>query len=293
MDNNNLTNTEEQQRDLQADIKKSAESVIRTISGVDNRTTKKVLNNVISFMSSAGGAGASTLVATVAEKMKKRGYKVIIIDLNIMYPSQQIYLGIEPKAKSDLLSYLTGRNNLGASIIEKNGISLMIGLNQTIAEYIISDNRESSKMMEEAINRLSRLYDVVLIDAPNQIDYDIVNTALYKSDSIYMIMDDGVQSLLNIPKIINNFELTGIHTKKIKYVMNKRTSFHYVQSNLDQFNIELCSVIPFETGVLESGLRGELFTVHGVSTGKTSQDYVKAIEAFTDTVLEAGGAVGE
>jgi len=293
MDNNNLTNTEEQQRDLQADIKKSAESVIRTISGVDNRTTKKVLNNVISFMSSAGGAGASTLVATVAEKMKKRGYKVIIIDLNIMYPSQQIYLGIEPKAKSDLLSYLTGRNNLGASIIEKNGISLMIGLNQTIAEYIISDNRESSKMMEEAINRLSRLYDVVLIDAPNQIDYDIVNTALYKSDSIYMVMDDGVQSLLNIPKIINNFELTGIHTKKIKYVMNKRTSFHYVQSNLDQFNIKLCSVIPFETGVLESGLRGELFTVHGVSTGKTSHDYVKAIEAFTDTVLEAGGAVGE
>lgn len=293
MDNNNLTNIDEQQRDLQADIKKSAESVIRTISGVDNRTTKKVLNNVISFMSSAGGAGASTLVATVAEKMKKRGYKVIIIDLNTMYPSQQIYLGIEPKAKSDLLSYLTGRNNLGASIIEKNGISLMIGLNQTIAEYIISDNRESSKMMEEAINRLSRLYDVVLIDAPNQIDYDIVNTALYKSDSIYMIMDDGVQSLLNIPKIINNFELTGIHTKKIKYVMNKRTSFHYVQRNLDQFNIELCSVIPFETGVLESGLRGELFTVNGVSTGKTSQDYVKAIEAFTDTVLEAGGAVGE
>ena len=283
----------EEQKDgfsLKKQIDDKATEVLTALSGRGSNALKKVLNNVIAFMSPSGGTGSSTLVASIAYNMKKMGLSVIVVDLNILFPSQHIYFEVKQELKKkDLVSYLTGQNTLGDSIEYHNGVGTLTSNNRSITDYINCDNESASEAITEALDRLSYLFDVVLIDSPRELTYDIVGTALYKVDNIYFVLDDGVQSLINIAKVKNNFEVIGVHTSKIKYVMNKRTSIYYPKSNLDSMKITLEDIIPFEIGVLESGLRGEIFLKGGESTSKTSKEYVNALQRFTRRVLEIGG----
>lgn len=275
---------------LKKRIDNKTTEVLTTLSGRGSNALKKVLNNVVAFMSPSGGTGASTIVSSVAHNLKKAGLSVIVVDLNLLFPSQHLYFEVKQELKKkDLVSYLSGQNPLGESIEYHKGIGTITSNNRSITDYINCDNESASEAMTEALDRLSYLFDVVLLDCPRDLTYDIVGTALYKADNIYFVIDDGVQSLVNISKVKNNFEIIGVHISKIKYVMNKRTSIYYPKSNLDSMNIKLEDIIPFEIGVLESGLRGEIFIHSGESTSKTSKDYVAAMQRFTNRVLEIGG----
>ena len=296
MDNNldlNLNNEDEsydKKLDIREEAGKSAKKIIKEMSGIENKHKRKLLNNTISFMSTSGGAGASTLVASVGKELADIGYSVLIIDLDIMYPSQGRLNNIPySDTKCDLVGCVTGEV-IGKCIRYNKNIGVICSENRTLIDYVSCDNKDATTNFEEALNRLAYLFDVILIDCPNQLHFDLVNTALYRSDNIYLVLDDGAASLVNIPRLINNFEITGIHTKKIRYIMNKRTSFHYSPSNLKAFNIEVSNFIPFEMGVLECSLKGKLFSKDGESTGKSSKEYVKSIKALVNTVLVEGGA---
>lgn len=289
MDNNNNINNID--LDLGKATKHVADKIVRELSGKGNGTKgKKLVNNTVVFMSASGGAGASTVVANTAVIAKELGMSVVVLDLDILYPSQHIYFGIKQKISSpDLVSLLNGKNNLGESLEYKHKVGVLYPNNRNITDLINCESKMVSENLEATIERLSSLFDLVLIDCPLNIERETVNIALYKSDNVYLVMDDGVQSLINISRIRNNFEATGIHTSKVMYVMNKRTSLYYNKSNLSKLNIALQAVLPFDIAVIECGLRGEMYIKSGMSTSKASMALFFGYKQFVDTVLKNGG----
>ena len=73
--------------------------------------------------------------------------------------------------------------------------------------------------------------------------------------------------------------------------MNKRTSNYYNESNLSKADIKLVEIIPFDLGILTSGLRCELYVDKGVGVSKTSKDVEKALNSLCDKLLSIGGYV--
>lgn len=266
-------------------------NVIHELSGKSNSFKgRKLVNNTIAFMSASGGAGASTIVANVAMLAKSKGLSVVVLDLDILYPSQHIYFGIRQKiTRPDIVAFMEGKNNLGECLEYKHDIGILYPNNRNITDLLNCESKIVSENLAGALDRLSNLFDLVLIDCPIAVERDVVNTALYKSDNIYLVLDDGVQSLINMSRIRNNFEATGIHTSKVMYVMNKRTSLYYNKSNLDKLNIELQGILPFDIGVIECGLRGELYIKSGESKSKASKSLFFGYKQFTDTLLKNGG----
>jgi len=276
--------------DIQETAKKVSKEIILELSGRGNVAVKPIINNLVAFMSSSSGAGASTLVANVARLIEKKGLSVAVVDLNIMFPSQHLYYKIPQELdRSDLCSLLLGKTDLGESIYYSGNTAVILANNRGTMDYINLDEERYCETIDNALSNLSYQFDMVLVDCPLEITNAIVNTALFKVDNIYMVMDDGVQSIVNLTKIRNALDTFGIGWGKVRFVMNKRTSNFYNESNLDTAGVKLIEIVPFDLGIITSGLRCELYVEKGIGVSKTSKDVERALDSLAEKILEIGG----
>ena len=276
--------------DIQETAKKVSKEIILELSGRGNVSVKPIINNLVAFMSSSSGAGASTLVANVARLIEKKGLSVAVADLNIMFPSQHLYYKIPQELdRSDLCSLLLGKTDLGESIYYSGNTAVILANNRGTMDYINLDEERYCETIDNALSNLSYQFDMVLVDCPLEITNAIVNTALFKVDNIYMVMDDGVQSIVNLTKIRNALDTFGIGWGKVRFVMNKRTSNFYNESNLDTAGVKLIEIVPFDLGIITSGLRCELYVEKGIGVSKTSKDVERALDSLAEKILEIGG----
>lgn len=270
-----------------------AVDIIKQLSGVSNDTGKKIIDNVICITNSAGGAGASTIASNVAYLSYKKGLNVLLIDLNIMYPSLHMSLGIEQElVKSDLVSFLLGEDTLNNCIDSTKDISLLFANNRNLSHYINCNSKTAVDNFKELISKVRSYYDLVIIDCPMRIDSMLENTALYLSDSIYVIWEEGVCSVVNTGKIRNNMAVTGIDSfTKMRVVLNKRTSVHFSDYPLKKLNIELTEIIPFDVDMIDNSSRCRIFCDKGSVTSKNSKEIVRKLNSLTDKILKIGGYV--
>lgn len=273
-------------------IANNTDNLLKELAGSKGKYKPKVIDNVMVFLGAAGGVGTSTLVANLAYTLSTKGLTVLIIDLNIMYPVQHNFFRIKQRIdKADLVSFLLGRNSIGESIDNTAGnISLMVAHNRTLIDSINCDSEICSKNMEEGLDRLRELFDVILIDCPMDLQHDVVNTVLYKADSIYLVWDENIACIGNTERLRRNMTLSGIEAyNKVRAVMNKRTNIYYSTVPFKKLGIELLAVFPFEKAILECGLNGEIFCKSGASRAETASIFVKEMEKLADKVLEIGG----
>lgn len=269
---------------------KATDKVIKEFAGKHHGSTIKVIDNIIAFIGGAGGTGTSTIVANVADRLTKKGLTVLVVDMNIMYPIQHSFFGIQQKIdRKDLVSFLMGKNEIGASIETAGKMSIMFANNRYLVDYINCDTKDCSANLTEAIERVRHLFDVIIFDCPRALDNDLINTVLYMCDTIYCVWDEGLQCISNIDRMRKNMQVSGIDFNKIKVVFNKKTNIYYTKYIFEQLNIEVVETIPFDTAVIESSLRGEIFCEKGVSTSKNAAAFVAAIDDLADRILENGG----
>lgn len=269
---------------------KATDKVIREFAGKHHGSTIKVIDNIIAFIGGAGGTGTSTIVANVADRLTKKGLTVLVVDMNIMYPIQHSFFGVQQKVdRKDLVSFLMGKNEIGASIETAGKMSIMFANNRYIVDHINCDTKDCSANLTEAIERVRHLFDVIIFDCPRALDNDLTNTVLYMCDTIYCVWDEGLQCISNIDRMRKNMQVSGIDFNKIKVVFNKKTNIYYTKYVFEQLSIEVVETIPFDTAVIESSLRGEIFCEKGASASKNAAAFVAAIDSLADKILENGG----
>ena len=128
---------EEESVNLAKATSDKAVDVIKELSGKRLAKERLVIDNLIVFSNASGGTGTSTLLSNVAYEATRRGQKVLIIDLNIMYPTQHTYLNIQQQLeKPDLVGYLLGKDSLSDAIDTTNEINIMFANNRTLADDI-------------------------------------------------------------------------------------------------------------------------------------------------------------
>lgn len=273
-------------------VNESVKKTFNILGGTDYNS-KRLPDNVISFIGAAGGCGVSTLVANTALTLKEKGYSVLVIDANVTYPSQYNYLGykLESKNVHDLVSFMNGRCNIGESIRNEKEVSLLFANNRTIMDLISIDKMDKVDSFSKALDVIRDFFDVVLIDVPNALMLDLVHTCLYVSDSIYLVWDEALDCVPNTEILKKNMLMCGIsYESKIRLILNKRTSVQYPKVAIEKLGLDLVSVVPFEVSVIDTGLSGKIYVKSGASMSKNASEFVTCIDKICDRILKDAGA---
>ena len=288
-------NTDEQpQKNLSKMTSDKANELLKSLSGGEVKYTKKVIDNVIVFTGASGGTGVSTVMSNVAHMAANQGLRVLVIDLNIMYPTQHVYFsnGKYEITKPDLVSFLKGEHAIGECIEQSGKLSVLYANNRTLMDSINAESDSAVTNFEVAIHKLRQLYDIILIDCPLKIEHTLCNLAFYLADTIYCVWDEGISSITNTEKIRRNMATSGIDAyTKMKVILNKRTDIQYNNYPFQKLNIELVQILPFEQDIIFSGLRSEVFCDKGASKSKNANAFFNGIASLTETVMRNGGYV--
>jgi len=273
-------------------ISEVTDKLLKQLSGKEHRGKKRIIDNVVAFIGAAGGTGTSTIVANVAQRIADKNFSVLVIDANICYPAQHIFFRVKQEInKKDLVSYLTGKNTIGESIEYRGELGIMVANNRNVRDYIDCDSSVVSNNMIECIERVSTLFDLVIIDCTNDLFHELTNSILYKCNTIYCVWDEGISCVSNFERFRNNLRIFGITTEKIKVILNKKTNIYYREAVFKSLNVDLIEVLPFDTAIIESGLQAEVFIKKGESTSKNAKEFVKSINRLADKILMIGGYV--
>ena len=270
-----------------------AADVIKELSGKGASKGRKLVDNLIVFTSPCGGTGASTIAHNVAYTATTKGIKTILVDLNIMCPVQHIYLGTKQELeKSDLVSYLLGKNSLSDSIDTSHVVNLLYANNRTLPDEINCNSKIVIENFNAMLTKLRQFYDLVIVDCPMRVDEMLQNVMLYSCDTIYMVWDEGISSIVNTEKIRRNMALSGIDSfVKMKIILNKRTSIHFTEYPITKLNLELIEVLPFDIDIIDNSLKGRIFCEKGSSASKNAIIFAQKIESLTTKILKIGGYV--
>lgn len=271
----------------------AAVSLIKRLSGSDIKRTKKIPDNIIVVSGASGGAGASTIVSNVAHIANKKGFSVLVIDLNILYPNQHISFDLKQELEQDdLVSFLLGKTTLGESIDTSKGVGVMFSNNRSLMDLINCEGDLSVSNFEMAIDKARQLFDLVLIDAPLTIEHTLVNTAFYVCDQIYLVWDESITSISNTDKIRRNMASVGIDAyTKLRVILNKRTNIPYSNYPFQKLNIDVSEILPFDTAIIESGLKAEIFCDKGTTSSKNANTFYEGIVSLTDKIIQNGGYI--
>mgnify|MGYP001152578922 CR=1 FL=1 len=270
-----------------------AVDVIKELSGKGNSSGSKLVDNVVVFTNASGGTGASTLASNVAFLATQKGIKVLLIDLNIMCPIQHTYLNIKQEIdKPDLVSFLLGKNQLSDSIDTSNTVNLLFANNRTLSDEINCNNRVAIENFSNLISKVRQYYDLVVIDCPMRVDCMLQNVMLYLCDSIYIVWDESINSIVNTEKLRRNMALSGIDSfTKMRVVLNKRTSLHFSDYPLKKLNLELVEILPFSIDVIDNSLRGRIFCDKAATSAKNAVEFARKADSLTDKILKIGGYI--
>lgn len=293
-DDSNEDVKKEQGENLKKVTSDKASEIIKELSGVKYTQGKKLVENVICFTNVAGGTGASTIASNVAYMIRKQGLSVIMVDLNILCPVQHTYLGIDQSVgdKDDLVKLLNGGCQMTDAINSSKDIHLLFANNRSLLDDINCDDDIPQSNFAQLINNLKDYYDVVILDCPMRVDKMLCNSALYYSDAIYAVWDEGVSSIINTEKIRRALGDASVDSyTKMRVILNKRTSVAISDSIIKKLNIELLDVIPFSIDVIDSSHRGKIFCASGYASNRNGADFAKKIAHITEQVLSIGGYV--
>ena len=271
-----------------------AVDLIKQLRGDANTKKTSLVDNYIVITNCSGGTGASTIASNVAYIAAAKGLKVIVLDLNILCPTQHTFLNIKQAVdeKADLVSYLLGKTKLADSIDTSHIYSLMFANNRNIADLINCNADTSIVNYTDLISKLRRLFDLIIVDCPMNIDNMLCNTALYGCDTIYSVWDEGISSISNTDRLRRNMSYCGIDSyTKMKIILNKRTNIRYNMYPFKKLNVELVHVLPFDTSVIETSVRGQIFCEKGASNSKNALAFEKGINDLTDKMLKIGGMI--
>lgn len=174
------------------------------------------MSKIISVSNQKGGVGKTTTTAAVASGLKRKGFKVLAIDLdpqsNLTFTmggdsetSATIYDVLKGEVKAQFAIQHTPFMDIIASNILLSSIELEF--TNTGREYILS----------EAIRPITSLYDYILIDTPPALSILTVN-AFTASDSIIVPMLSDIFSLQGITQLYDTVD-------RVQRYCNNRLAF--------------------------------------------------------------------
>ena len=159
---------------------------------------------VISVSNQKGGVGKTTTACAVAAGLKKRGHRVLAVDLD---PQGNLgfSVGADTETSATIYDVLKGEVKIQFAIQKTDAMDIIISsiLLSGIELEFTKTGREY--LLKEALKPIQDLYDYILLDTPPALGILTIN-AFTASDSIIVPMLSDIFSLQGIAQLYETVE---------------------------------------------------------------------------------------
>ena len=212
----NEENIEELKREIQNLKKILEQNNIQSQNKKQEIEEEKNINNknyIISILGT-GGVGKSIVTIQLANILKIKNKKILIIDFDILNNSLHTMLGVQKYTKK--VQKILKENDIISSQIQIkdliSGINLMFD-----SKYKIS-----SEKIYSIIQEIKKYYDYILIDTSSECFFDYTKNIIENSTKNIFIIESNLSEIKKSKNILNMYtKQWKIKKEKIKILINK------------------------------------------------------------------------
>ncbi|MCI4625547.1 MAG: AAA family ATPase [Candidatus Magnetoovum sp. WYHC-5] len=159
--------------------------------------------------------GKTSLCVNLAVTFCMRGFKVLIVDFNLVNPDMHNFFNI-PSSHGGLLDVVGGKIALDECIVESKVEGLYI---------LTAGNRASDAFVADSVNldslftKLKDLYDLVIVDTPALFASNDVITVGRHVDCAFYIVESGKVTAMMMEKLISVLNEAALDVRG--YILNK------------------------------------------------------------------------
>ncbi len=173
---------------------------------------------VISFVPTIGGCGATTMACNVAAALAKTA-KTVILDMDLMRGGVANYFDIRPRYT--IADVMESAEKLDKQFLDNALAVHSCGLSVLARPELPEDTlRVNQPGLHRLLGVLSRVFDYVVIDSMMSIA-PLYNTALQASDTSVIVMQFNVPSAKNAERFVGSLRRMGLESNKIKLLANR------------------------------------------------------------------------
>lgn len=192
----------------------------------------------LSVIGAKGGSGATFVALNLgyvwATRLDKR---TLIIDLDLQYGDASFGLG-ESKHPSNVVQ-VTQDENLDQVYLESACVQLRRNLYLLPSPLSLGEARRlDAGRLERMLVLASRLFDVVIIDLPTQIDGNAIS-CMEHSNQVLQVVAPTVADLRNQQRQLRYLHDLGIPVAKVGTIINRMPSEERRRRNIDPFSDEI------------------------------------------------------
>lgn len=230
------------------------------------------MGKVIGVVSLKGGAGKTSVVASLGSALSEIGKKVLLIDGNLSSPTLGLHLNIIDPEK-------TLHHVLDSIVNPRDAIYECEGGFSIIPASIFEKRNISPLKLKDRIKGLKRSYDIILLDSSPSLDEETLAVML-ASDEILVVTTPDHPTLSATIKAIKlakqrGTPISGLILNKV-HSKNFEISLKDIEKTLD---IPVLAVIPYDLGVLKSLSKMKPYTSHKPKS-RGSIEYKKLASAL-------------
>jgi pilus assembly protein CpaE len=235
---------------------------------------------IITFFSTKGGVGRTTLAVNLAANLATRGKQVLLVDASLQFGDVAITLN-QPIKKS--IANIIDAEEITIGEIEKNLVKHESGLDLLLApkEPAMAEAIKSEHLVE-IINLIKSSYHYIIFDLPPSIT-DKELTILDKSDLVLLVATLEISSLKNTKICLKTFSDINFDTSKIKLILNKEIpNVGIGKQDLEAgLSIPVYATVPMESEIAQRSLNhGEAFVLKASSSA-----IAKSIIGLADRII--------
>lgn len=167
---------------------------------IRSRIEREAVNKghkVFAISSSLENEGKTTVAANLSVVLNRKGYKVLLVDLDLRNPSIYRILEVAVEDGKDIADFFSAKNDkqLNDYIVKNDKYGFDILMSKTGVSDISRAFRRSS--LSKAIEQLKPKYDFIIIDTPPiALVSDIDDVAIACDASIIVVREDQAKTMI-------------------------------------------------------------------------------------------------
>lgn len=221
----NEENIEELKKEIQNLKKILEQNNIETENKNQKLEEKNISNkNFIISILGTGGVGKSIVTIQLANILKNKNKKILIVDFDILNNSLHTMLGVQKYTKK--VQKILKENDIISSQIQikdliikiNSSIDLISGINLMFdSKYKISSEKIYSILQE-----IQKYYDYILIDTSSECFFDYTKNIIENSNQNIFIIESNLSEIKKSKNMLNMYtKQWKIKKEKIKILINK------------------------------------------------------------------------